>query len=101
LSPGAYQKGRTAEYHVIETLKTLGATLITRSAGSHGLADITAWLPAKREVLLVQVKTSKKTVSVESLRKEYAKLIELQGPWDAKAVFFIRDKDGWHAPITV
>ena len=101
MCPGSYHKGRTAEYHVVGTLRALGATLITRSAGSHGLADITAWLPAKREVLLCQVKTSKRGVSLESLKREYAELIQLQGAWEAKVVFFIRDKEGWRAPLTV
>ena len=101
MCPGSYQKGRTAEYYVIEKLKALGATLITRSAGSHGIADITAWFLATRQVWLIQVKTSKRAVSLDRLKKEYVGLTKLEGPWNAKAGFFIRQKDGWHSSFPV
>jgi len=66
-----------------------------RSAGSHGPADLIAFFPATREIWLIQVKTSKKGVSPIKVRNDVLALSKLEGHWEAKAGYFIKEKDGW------
>jgi len=90
-----YQKGRSAEYYVKGRLQTQGATLILRSAGSHGPADLAAFFPASRQIKLIQVKTSKKGLTPKATTKELADLSRYEGTWEVRAGYYIRAKDGW------
>jgi len=100
-----YAIGRSAEYYVINKLKKLGATLVTRSAGSHGLADIIAFFPAMKEIWLIQVKTSKKGISVRHIEKEQgdlgARLSILEGDWTVRLKVFVRARGGWRPSLPV
>jgi len=90
-----YTRGRSAEYYVMKKLRELGATFMVRSAGSHTLADIIAFFPDKGEIWLVQVKQSKKGVSVFKLNLEYEELVSLRGDYRVRTGFFYHGKDGW------
>ena len=96
-----YQRGRSAEYYVKGKLETKGATLVLRSAGSHSPADLAAFLPSSREILLLQVKTSKKGVSESKVKNEMNTLSQFEGVWTVKAGYFIRTKQGWKTNIPV
>jgi len=59
-----YAAGRRAEWKVVRAMKALGG-LVTRSAGSKGLWDVTSVFPPGKEdsigaVWLIQVKVTKK-----------------------------------------
>jgi hypothetical protein len=90
-----YRIGRSAEYYVKEKLKKLGAVEISRSAGSHGHADLIAFFPASRQIWLIQVKTSKKGVALSKVKNDFVALTQLEGTWTVKAGYFIRTKEGW------
>jgi len=90
-----YRAGRSGEYYVRDKLRDLGAVEVARSAGSHGHADLIAFFPATREIWLLQVKTSKKGVSVGKVKNDYVALTKLEGAWTVKAGWFIRAKEGW------
>lgn len=91
----AYQRGRTAEYLIINKLKNKGAELVIRSAGSHRDADIVAIFPNMKEIWLVQVKQSKRGVSLQSLQKEYEKFLSIKGTYNVKSGFYYKSKEGW------
>jgi len=92
-----YAIGRSAEYYIIGKLQSAGANLILRSAGSHGPADLVAFFPASRQILLIQVKTSKKGVRLNKVRNNFVALTKFEGTWTVKAGYFIRAKEGWRS----
>jgi len=86
----SYRKGRQAEYKCKSELRKLGVALITRSAGSKGLADLVAFFPLRREIWLIQVKSWKNPPSMKRLMKEYGDLIELTGEYKVKAYVYVK-----------
>lgn len=92
-----YGKGRRAEYWVIAHLKKKGASLVIRSAGSHKDADIVAFFPKKKEVWLVQVKTSKTGINILQITKEYPDFGKLDGTYEVKTGYLYKDVSGWHS----
>ncbi|MDA4127978.1 MAG: group I intron-associated PD-(D/E)XK endonuclease [Thaumarchaeota archaeon] len=61
-----YQKGREREYKVMELLRKEGYR-VSRSAGSHGAADVIA--AKDGHVLLVQVKSGRARMKKEELEE--------------------------------
>lgn len=90
-----YGKGRRAEYWVIAHLKKMGASLVIRSAGSHKDADIVAFFPKKKEVWLVQVKSSMRGVNMKRVAKDYPNFPVLGGIYLVRTGFFAKDKKTW------
>ncbi len=90
-----YRTGRNAEYYVASKLRKLGASLVFRSAGSHGFFDLIAIFPKKRQIWLIQVKTSKHGVSIKRVQKNYVPIWDFAGTYKVKAGFFYKDITGW------
>jgi len=89
-----YAKGRRAEYYWKKYLQEQGAKYIVRSAGSKGLTDLIAFFPSRKEIWLIQVKSSKKRVNLDSLKEMYKELTELKGNYNVKSYLFISHKHG-------
>jgi len=89
----SYQKGRRAEYYCKELLKQKGLVYVIRSAGSKGLADLVAIFPLEKEIWLIQVKTGKRTPSIETLKKRYKALKDLEGVYTVHAKLMVKKKN--------
>lgn len=90
-----YTRGRSAEYYVRNKLEKLGAALVIRSAGSHSPADLISIFPDRGEIWLVQVKQSKRGVSIFKTNLEYAEYKTLEGAYKLRFGIFYRTKKGW------
>lgn len=86
----SYRKGRQAEYRCRDVLRKMGVALVTRSAGSKGLADLVAFFPLRREIWLIQVKSWKHAPSLKKLMREYGDLVELTGDYKVKAYVYVK-----------
>ena len=84
----AYAKGRRIEYRCKDILKKMGVSLVFRSAGSKGPADLIAIFPLRKEIWLIQVKGY--SVSKKRLSREYGILKELEGEYVVKAKAFVK-----------
>jgi len=99
MTEAQYPRGRSAEYYVRNRLFKIGAKIVTRSAGSHGHADLIAFFPIPRLIWLIQVKTSKRGVTEDKVEKDLVALRQLEGEWTVRAGYAIRTKEGWKANL--
>ena len=90
MSRSNYLRGREVEYRCKKLLQGMGISIVFRSAGSHGPADLIAINPIRREIMLIQVKKGKATPSI---KKRYSVLKELEGTYQVKGYIYHK-KDG-------
>ena len=65
-----YRRGARKEYKVMQKLRSEGWYCV-RNAGSHGLWDITAFHPGKKEIKIIQVKNGKiGSAAIEKIKNE-------------------------------
>jgi len=98
--PTRYERGRSAENYVKRKLLKAGASIVVRSGRSLTPFDLIGFFPSTREILLIQVKTSKKGLNLPDVAKKYPELKTYNGTWTVKAGFFVRSKKGWASDIT-
>lgn len=79
-----YVRGRRAEQYVKDLLRSMGADLVVRSAGSRGPVDLVAFFPDEGEVWLVQVKAGSRGLGREERERLEDLAARLQG------LYFIR-----------
>lgn len=85
-----YIRGRAWEYEVMKFALEAGASMVFRTAGSHGPYDIIAFYPETRIVNLTQCKTKINKVRTGVKQSEE---IKLDGLWTikcSKATKYIR-----------
>jgi len=97
--PTRYERGRSAENYVKHRLIDLGADIVARSARSLGLFDLMAFFLKRREIWLIQVKTSKTGVDITRVERDYKSMEQYGGQWNVKTGFFFKSKDGWKSKI--
>lgn len=87
-----YERGRDNEYRAMRDLEAEGYT-VTRTAGSHGAADVIAW--NDQHIRFIQIKSYIKRMT--SYAKDIAQLTELVTPPNATRELWIRKKGqrGW------
>ncbi|RLI81006.1 MAG: hypothetical protein DRP01_11355 [Archaeoglobales archaeon] len=85
----AYRKGVRAEYLCMERLRNLGADVVIRSAGSHGLIDVIAIFSDRKEIWLIQVKRGA-DIPLDILKSDYRDLGALMGTYHVIPMFFIK-----------
>jgi Holliday junction resolvase len=85
-----YKYGYLVEQYCKSILKKQGY-IVFRSAGSKGIADLTAVNPQKHEILLIQVKKQEAPKNKSLLAKKYSKLSQLKGQYTCKTLLFMKE----------
>lgn len=82
---------KLVEYRCKELLENMGG-VVFRSAGSHGVADLIAVFPEKREIWLVQVKKGEMPKQRETLLRRFESLTVLCGVYTCKPMLYAKQK---------
>jgi len=83
-----YRKGRKYEYYWKNKLESQGYVVL-RTAGSHSFADLIAISSEKEEILFIQIKTFRKTITPKQIQSLFKKESKKVPSWIIKKNWYV------------